>query len=556
MASSVSTEPDPMFTLRRALPFLIVTVLSALSPAIPHEVNTTVGWWAVSWALIAVTAGACYLASQRPSGHWLYTVAPLLLLPVIQALRAADGSSKSGFLSLLFLPVVWFALYGQRRDVWIALVGSALVALLPIVLVGAPRYPASSMRGSLLLLTVLVAVGVLISTLVESGRRTTGQLRVSESRFRAAFDDAPVGMALTGVVGPQAGCFIRVNRALCAIFGRTAAELTSKPVEAFTHPDDVATTRRLFESATNVKTVRRFEKRYLHSSGRTILAAISYSLVTDEQNEPLYLVSQIEDVSARRDLDQALLEALDNERAAADRMRELDQIRSKVLSGVAHDLRTPLTAATGFAELLADGSAGPLNPGQAKLLDTISRSLGRLTGMVEELITTSRRDQERTRSNAAPVDVDALVSGAIQTTSMVAAVRQQHLTAHLSLDGVKVRGDANRLDRALVNLLSNAVKFTPDGNEITVETSLSDDRVAISITDTGMGIAADEQERIFERYYRSVDVATAISGSGIGLAIVKEIITQHGGTVEVRSEPGSGSTFTVYLPVLKTDSQD
>ena len=319
--------PGPAFTLRRLVPFGVVVVLSALSPALPHNITPIVRWWVLAWVVIVLTAGACVIAARLPNGHWWHTVTPLLLFPAIQLLRAADGFASSGFTPLLFLPVLWFALYGPLRDVVLGIVGCALVVIWPILLIGAPRYPASSLRGSLLFLIVLASAGLVMSALVRSTRIAAARLSLSEQRFRAAFDDAPMGIALTGISGAQYGYFLRVNRALCALFGRSAEELTSAPIEAFTHPDDVEQTRSWFAHATESEVAHRLEKRYLHASGRVIWASVSFSVVRDDEGQPVHLITQIEDVSARRQADQALLDALDTERAAAEQMRALDAAR-------------------------------------------------------------------------------------------------------------------------------------------------------------------------------------------------------------------------------------
>ncbi len=539
------------FTRRHLLPFGLVIVLSALSPAVPHNITPILRWWVLAWVMIALTALACVLAARLPNGHWWHTVTPLLLFPAIQLLRAADGFASSGFTPLLFLPVLWFALYGPLRDVVIGIVGCAIVVIWPIVVIGAPRYPTSSLRGSLLLLTVLGAAGLLISALVRSTRTATARLSMSEQRFRAAFDDAPMGMALTGINGAQFGYFLRVNRALCALFGRTAEELTSNPIEAFTHPDDLAQTRTWFSHATDAESAHRLEKRYLHTSGRVIWASVSFSVVRDDEGRPLHLITQIEDVSARRLADQALLDALETERAAAEQMRELDASRTTIMSNAAHDLRTPLTSATGFTELLLEGSAGELTEMQRKLVETISRGLSRLGSIVDELVATARKQVGVAPISREPVDLGAVLDGATQAMSIVSSMAGQTLHAENALRGVAVEGDSGRIDRALANLIGNAVKFTPAGGQVQIDGHVEGGRAVISVSDTGIGIPPDEHEKIFDRYYRSAGSdRRSINGSGLGLAIVKEIVSQHEGTIEVDSAPGCGSKFTVTLPLL------
>lgn len=542
----------PAFTARRLLPFGVVIVLSALSPAIPHDITPIVKWWVMAWVVIALTVGACVLAARLPGGHWFHTVTPLLLFPAIQLLRAADGFAASGFTPLVFLPILWFALYGPLRDVVLGIFGAVVVLIWPIILIGAPRYPPSSLRGSVLFLIVLTASSLLISALVRSSRTAATQLSLSEQRFRLAFDDAPMGMALTGVRGAELGYFLRVNRAMCALFGWTAEELTSSPVEAFTHPDDRDQTRSWFSRATDADMGHRLEKRYLHRSGREIWASVSFTVVRDDGGEPMHLITQIEDVSARRQADQALLDALESERKAADQMRELDATRTAVMSNAAHDLRTPLTSASGFTELLLEGSAGELTQMQRNLVETVGRGLTRLSSIVDELVATSRQQPDVAPPLAkAPFDLGAVLDGATHAMSIMSSLAGQTLQGDNALHGVAVEGDAGRIDRALGNLIGNAVKFTPAGGQVRVDGHVEGSYAVITISDTGIGIPPDEHERIFDRYYRSPGTdGRSIHGTGLGLAIVKEIVSQHEGSIAVASGPDRGSTFTLRLPLL------
>ena len=116
------------------MPFGVVLVLSALSPAMPHSITPIVKWWVLAWvADRGCRPCACVVATRLPNGHWWHTATPLLLLPIVQLLRAADGFAASGFTPLLFLPILWFALYGPLRDVVIGLLGAAIVFLWPIL---------------------------------------------------------------------------------------------------------------------------------------------------------------------------------------------------------------------------------------------------------------------------------------------------------------------------------------------------------------------------------------------------------------------------------------
>ena len=207
---------------RRAAPFVVVTSLCALSPAVPHTPPPDGRWWLAA-GLVLLAAFAVGAAGVRWAAPGLLMAGPLLVVPAVQLLRAADGNAYSGFAAMLVLPILWYALYGARRLLITAICGAAAVLLLPLVLVGAPDYPASTTRGVVLLLVVMAALGLTVQQLVGATRTAVGDANTNTARFRAIFEHAPIGMALTsGEVNP-ASCLTMVNRSLCALVRRDDA---------------------------------------------------------------------------------------------------------------------------------------------------------------------------------------------------------------------------------------------------------------------------------------------------------------------------------------------
>jgi PAS domain S-box-containing protein len=548
----VDRRPIPNGTARYAI-FLAVIVLSALSPAVPHSISPDAAWWLGAWAVIVLMVLAGYIATTLRPRNWVNTLAPLLLFPALWCLRCADGNSTSGFSPLIMLPVLWFALYGRLRDVVLALAGAVLTLFLPMLIIGSPEYPPASWRGYVLLMIVSAAIGPVVYHLVESARRSNRALSRSELEFRAAFEDAPVGMAITGLRGGEAYRFVRVNRALCAMFGRTADEITGVPIVELTHPDDVEQTNYRFSISTDADAPRRIQKRYIHRSGRTIWASVSYSIVRDDDGEPTHLVSQIEDVTARHESDRALLDAVETDLAVTERMNRIDKMRADMASTVSHELRTPLTSAAGYVELLLEGDAGQLNSEQKMMLDTVSRSLTRLDGIVDDVLSMANEESPvAASSEASCANLSEVLHAATDTVALQAAAHGLDIVVHDGLDGAEAAADPGRLERVLVNLLTNAVKFTADDGTITVSAGRNADSATVSVTDNGIGIAPGDKDRIFERFYRAENgVGQKVAGTGLGLAIVQAIVSQYGGTIAVDSELGKGSTFTVTLPLRR-----
>jgi PAS domain S-box-containing protein len=533
----------------RYTPYQAVLILSALSPALPHKTDPNNVWWALAAVDLLLAALIGVWSAARPNVAWLATLGPLLVIPGIQWLRNADGNSAAGFSSLLYLPVIWFAFYGKRYQMVLAVVGAFCVQVLPIVLVGSPQYPASAWRGTTLFLLVIATIGPLVHELVNRSERASAALKVSETQFRAAFDDAPVGTLLSAIGGDGDRKILRVNRALSSMLGYKQGEMLGRDVLEFVYPDDAAAlvTRRDVLAAG--KHAPQAEQRLMHKSGRLVWVSTSFSVIHDDEGTPLHIVSQIEDISARRASDQALLDSIDAERAASERMQVAAKSQRDLVSGISHDLRTPITSASGFAELLAEGDAGELNGEQQSMLATVRRNLDRLAAIVDDLLALSRTDHEAA-PRAEAVDLGDVVESAVQSISLQAIERGQRLSYTNQLLGVSINGDASRLDRALINLLSNAVKFTPQDGSISVSALVEKGNAVITVADSGIGIPEDELGKVFGQYFRaSAARDQSIIGTGLGLAIVHAITEQHGGTIGVQSEVGVGTTFTMSLPL-------
>lgn len=531
----------------RYVAFLSVVVVSAFTPFVlpSGEVNMA-WWWAAAGTIVASTTLAGY-GTRIPRPNPAFILGPVLLYPAIHFLRCSDGNGASGFTPLILLPTVWFALYGRLRDVLVSIVAGALTAFLPLIVVGTPQYPAAGWRSAILLVVLAGSIGPLIDRLVARTGRAIQALRRTESEFRATFEQAPIGMAVLPLdTAPDYTCS-RVNTALCVMLGYTAEELTSRPVREFIHPDDQALSRERFQAAVSAGRSDRFEKRYLHRSGRTIWVAITYTVV-QVRGEPHHLIIQIDDITARLESEAALLDAYETDRAAARRLADLERIRSEMASTVSHELRTPLTSAAGYVELLTEGVGGPLSDEQTSMLGVVARSLTRLERIVADVLSIAA-PSDAVVAPTAIADLDSVVRAAVESLSLQAALRDQTIETTGDSGGSKVTGEDSRLERVFVNLISNALKFSAEGATVHVHTQRTEREVTVSVTDPGIGIAPADQAHIFERFFRVADAAQyEITGSGLGLAIVRSIVTQYGGTVAVESTPGEGSTFTVHLP--------
>ena len=225
--------------------------------------------------------------------------------------------------------------------------------------------------------------------------------------------------------------------------------------------------------------------------------------------------------------------------------------KAKFLSMMSHDLRTPLTAISGNAQLLGTGDFGPLTSEQREAVEAIREACRMQMTLINDILEFARLDSGRVEMRPEPLSVSEVVARAEALLHVRADEAGLHLTTHGCDPAMTVLADPNRLQQILLNLLTNAVKFTPAGGEIAVLCESEGDRVRIRVRDTGIGIDPENLQRIFSPFVQvdpSASHAPASHGVGLGLAISRDLARAMGGEVTAESTPGVGSTFTIDLP--------
>jgi len=230
------------------------------------------------------------------------------------------------------------------------------------------------------------------------------------------------------------------------------------------------------------------------------------------------------------------------------RERELDRLKDEFVATVSHELRTPLTSMMGFLEMIREEEVGELTDEQRRFLSIVHRSSERLQRLVGDLLFVARLDANGLQLQLADVHLDDVMRECIEATSALARARELELRTDIQ-QLPPIPGDRERLVQLSMNLLSNAVKFTPGGGLVTARTFPDGDDAVIQVEDTGIGIPPADQDRLFQRFFRSSTATEqAIPGTGLGLVISKAIAEAHGGSIAVRSDTGAGTCFTVRLP--------
>jgi len=245
--------------------------------------------------------------------------------------------------------------------------------------------------------------------------------------------------------------------------------------------------------------------------------------------------------------------------------RATERMKDQFVSLISHELRTPLTSILGYLELVLEDDDQPLTDEQRAYLTTVERNADRLLRLVGDLLFTAQVDAGRFSLHPLDVDLAGVVRAAEETARVTAATAGVEVVVDVPEDGLVVPGDAVRLGQACDNLVSNAVKFTPAGGRVTLSlrsawatpdgTTSDAPRpgavpvAQLAVSDTGIGIPTGEQGKMFTRFFRaSTARRNAVPGVGLGLAITKAITTAHGGTLDVLSAEGEGTTFTLTLP--------
>jgi len=240
-------------------------------------------------------------------------------------------------------------------------------------------------------------------------------------------------------------------------------------------------------------------------------------------------------------------------REIGDKNREIEAAnrhKSEFLANVSHELRTPLNAIIGFSEVLLEKYFGELNDKQNEYVDDILSSGRHLLSLINDILDLSKVEAGRMELEVTTFHLPDAIDNAMLL------VRERASRHGIKLDQAiderlgDYSGDERKIKQILVNLLTNAVKFTPEGGQVKVEARLGDSAVILSVVDSGIGIAKEDQDAIFEEFRQaSGNYAQKREGTGLGLTLTRKFVEMHGGTIWVESEPAKGSTFTFTLPL-------
>ncbi|MBC7234675.1 MAG: PAS domain S-box protein [Chloroflexi bacterium] len=361
-------------------------------------------------------------------------------------------------------------------------------------------------------------------TLEQQISARTAELRASELRFRTIYEEAGIGMAIVDAEGR----IVAGNRALQHIFGCSEEELHGRFFTDFGHPDDAKEEHALLDMLRSGKQQTfRTERRYIARNGRMGWACITGSILPMAESEPPYVLMMVEDITDRRETQQVLIQA--------ERMNAV----SELAASLTHEINNPLQAATGCLQLAAEML--PADAEALRYLDVAVEELHRAARLVRQLRNLSKPDRRQERQ---PTDLGDLVRQVVELNHYECQNRGIEIAVDVGpLPPLRVVSDEIR--QVLLNLLRNAIDAMPQGGmlRISATSTTNPPGVKLAIADTGIGIPAEALPRIFDLFY-----STKEEGLGMGLYISRQIVQQHGGYIDVESEPGQGTTFRLWFP--------
>jgi len=388
-------------------------------------------------------------------------------------------------------------------------------------------------------------------------REREREVKKSEQRYRDLFDRAPVPFEETD----REGVVRRFNQAVCSLLKCSPEQILGRHAWDFVAPDQQESFRVTFLERVAAGTeAAPFECDYMLEDGSRITVEVRENFIRNERGEVTGVVRSLLDVTERnlaevaaRKVSQYAMELRNkNEQLgrALEAARSATEAKSRFLASVSHELRTPLNGIIGFSELLHDGKLGAIPDDHREVLGDILDSARHLLQLINDILDLSKVEAGRMEFRPEPSRIEKLVYEVRDVVRPLAEKKALDLTMDVPADLTAVI-DPSRFKQVLYNYLSNAVKFTPQGGKIAVRVARGENSsFRLDVEDTGVGISAEEVSKLFQEFQQLPSNRRPDQGTGLGLALTRHIVEAQGGSVAVRSTPGSGSVFSAIFPLV------
>jgi signal transduction histidine kinase len=564
---SVDNPSPALKQMPTSIAFAAAVVIALVVPSVGVSIAFAVVIGIV--LMIAATLIAVVLSRQTSLERYAIVV-PCVSVLAIGYYRSGTGGTGSLFTGLIILPIVWIAAQKGRRYILVAIIGTSVALMLTYVIEW--RLPADGSEWLRGIFTPVVfgLAGAIVNELSRQGRRQlesirtlaaerelilsetvsyAQQLHVNESKLRAAdrltrsvldavTEQSVIGTDLTGLIevwNPGASAMLGLSPAETQgkryVFDfHVQAELEERSRE-LNYPPGATVLNPGFSALVESARLGRAEVRewtYVRADGATLAVQVAVTPRADEDG------SIIGYIFVGTDVTQAL---------------EVSRLKDEFVGLISHELRTPLSSILGYLELMRDEEDAPLSTEQLKYLGVAERNAHRLLRLVGDLLFTAQVGAGKFPLEVSEVDLRTIVTAALISAEPAASAAGVELLDRAADQALLVRGDPVRLGQACDNLISNAIKFTPRGGSVTVGLDAREDAAVVTVRDTGIGIAASELDQLYSRFFRATTATrNALPGVGLGLTITKAIVTAHGGELDVESEEGVGTQFSMSIP--------
>ncbi|MFJ8893265.1 sensor histidine kinase [Leifsonia sp. NPDC102414] len=562
-------SPSPFVKQIPTIVGFLIAIGVMLLPLSPGPTNTLFFYLGVALAVVATVVSFAF-PWRRLRAEWSILI-PVLSLIAVGLFRLGTGGSNSPYGALLLLPFVWIATEEGRINAVIAALGTFLVLLGPLVASTVPTTVGDLVRAifsPLIYMIVAVVINEIAhrvrvqlaaaneaakqrKELLEQAVRSQDELVLNESRLKTAnrliqsiwnavTEQSVIGTDLDGLIdvwNPGAEKMLGLTEKQALEGHRHIIEfhLASELEERLRDMDArVQTVSSAEDFSALVDAVRSGyadvrDWTYVRADGKLVPVQVAATPRLDENGH------RVGFIFVATDMTQA---------------REFARLKDEFVGLISHELRTPLSSILGYLELMRDDEDDPLSQEQLQYLGVAERNAHRLLRLVGDLLFTAQVESGRFPLEQKDLELGPLVTASVESARPVATNAGVALTAELPEESVTIFGDPLRIGQSIDNLVSNAIKFTPSGGRVTVALSRDGGDAVIAVTDTGIGIPAVELGQLSNRFFRaSTATRNAVPGVGLGLTITKAIVTAHGGSIDIASEEGVGTTISLRLPL-------
>jgi PAS domain S-box-containing protein len=382
-------------------------------------------------------------------------------------------------------------------------------------------------------------------------------IKESDRRMKATFDHAGIGIVQAALDGRV----LQVNQQFADMLDTSAEGLVGRAFLDLGASIEGARSAESWQALVNALAHEpsvNLEQSYRASNGAVMWALVTLAIVRDEAGDLDYLVATIQNITAQKHLEHELTRKNQQLAEQNRRIEEANRLKSEFLANMSHELRTPLNAIIGFSEIMHDGKVGAISSEHKEFLGDILTSAKHLLQLINDVLDLSKVEAGKMHFDPEPMQLNTIVSEVRDVLRTMACRKDIDVAIEIDPGLGDIVADASKLKQVLYNYLSNALKFTPDAGHVTVRAMPAGrDRYRLEVEDSGIGIQPEDLERLFTEF-RQLDTSASkqYQGTGLGLALTKRIVEAQGGTVDVTSTPGHGSTFGAVLPRVMHTRED